>query len=436
MNSKKEFLARPAGITRREALAGAAALGLGLGCPAARAQLDIEITGVGSNLFPIAVPAFSGGKQAPVDIASVISSDLARSGKFRLTGPKDEIPYSQTLSPTADFFASSGANAAVAGAVAAKGAGSWTITVKLFDTVNGQVTDSVSLASTSSNLRLTAHRIADRIYEKLTGIPGCFASRIAYIQQRGKTYELVIADSDGETPRVALRSREPIISPAWSPNGAQVAYVSFEARKPVVFVHELSTGRRRAVAQFRGNNSAPAFSPDGKTLALALSRDGGTQIYLMGATGGTPRKFTSGYGINTEPVFSPDGAWLYFTSDRGGAPQIYRQRISGGAASRVTFGVSYAVSPALSPDGKKLAFVSRTARGFMVCVMELATGAVLTVSKSGGDESPSFSPNGELVLYAANKGALECACADGKATTRLSSRGGSIREPAWGPLIK
>lgn len=417
-------------------LASVATLGLTLASSSSLAQLDIEISGVGASRFPIAVPAFSGNSAAPINMASVIASDLMRSGKFRQVGLQEEIPYNQVLSPTVDYLSAGNPNAAVTGSIALKAPGSWTVTAKLFDTLKGQVLDTTSLSCASADLRMAAHKIADRIYEKIIGRPGCFASRIAYVQQRGKLYELVIADSDGEAPRIALRSREPIISPAWSPNGAQVAYVSFESRKPVVYIHELASGRRRPIAQFRGNNSAPAFSPDGRTLALALSRNGGTQIYLMSASGGAPRQATSGYGINTEPVFSPDGSWIYFTSDRGGAPQIYRQKVAGGAASRVTFNTSYAVSPALSPDGKKLAYVSRSASGFAINVQELDTGNVFMVSKAGNNESPSFSPNGELVLYAASRGALECASAEAKSLTRLSSRGGTIREPAWGPLIK
>lgn len=422
-------------LTRRAFAAGTAAA-LALACLPAHAQLDIEITGVGSNLFPLAVPGFSGQSACGTDIGSVISSDLQRSGKFRIAGPKTEAPYSQVLNPTADAFKSYGVNAAALGSVVRKSSG-WELSYKLFDVINGTVLDSASFSG--ANARLSAHKIADRIYQKLTGMPGCFASRIAYVQRRGSLYELIIADSDGENPRVALRSREPIISPVWSPNGSRVAYVSFESRKPVVFIHELSTGKRRAVAQFPGNNSAPAFSPDGSTLAVALSRDGGTQIYLMSVNGGAARRFTTGSGISTEPVFSPDGAWIYFTSDRGGKPQIYRKRVSGGSASRVTFGVSYAVSPALSPDGKKLAYIARTGRGFQVNVLELATGSNFVVSRTGGDESPSFSPNGELILYASGgrgSGVLYASSADGKISTRLSSRGGSIREPAWGPLVR
>ncbi len=425
-------------LSRRKLILGAMVCA-GISPLPAWAQLDIEITGVGSNLFPISVPAFSGTSAAPGNLSSVIASDLVRSGKFRQVGGTGEVSYAQVLNPDPQVFRQEGGNAAVIGTIAQSGRGAWKVTCRLLDTASGSVLGTWSDNCPTGDLRMEAHKLADRIYEKLMGGAGSFASRITYVQHRGNLYELIIADSDGENPRVALRSREPVISPVWSPDGNRVAYVSFEARKPVVYLHELRTGKRRVVANFPGNNSAPAFSPDGGKLAVALSRDGGTQIYLMNVNGGGAVRFTSGYGINTEPTFSPDGAWIYFTSDRGGAPQIYRQRVSGGKASRVTFSSGYAVSPALSPDGKKLAYVARTRRGFQIQVQDLATGSSIAVTRTSGDESPSFSPNGQQIVYATvsgNRGVLAVANADGSWSSKLSSRGGSIREPAWGPRLK
>ena len=435
--SHSEFLGNR--ITRRT-LASWAAVMLGAYSLPAMAQLDIEITGVGSSLFPIAVPGFSGTQAVSVPIGSIISSDLERSGKFRRVGSADEVPYTQVASPDPVSFAQAGANAAVIGSVSSKGSGRWEVAYTLLDVVSGKILDSQSFTAQASNLRMTAHKISDRIYKQLLGIPGCFASRIAYVQKSAGRHELVIADSDGENPRVALRSQEPIISPAWSPDGARVAYVSFESRKPVVYIHELSTGRRRAVANFPGNNSAPAFSPDGRRLAVALSRNGGTHIYLMGVNGGTPVQVTSGQSIDTEPAFSPDGAWLYFTSDRGGSPQIYRQPAGAapGKVSRVSFATSYAVSPALSPDGTKLAFAARTSRGFKVFVQDLATGDAVAIGDTTGDESPSFSPNSEFLMCASvanRRSILVMSSADGRTSSRLSSRGGGVREPSWGPMV-
>ena len=426
-------------ISRRGLIA-CSVLALGATSLPALAQLDIEITGVGSSLFPIAIPGFSGSRNASAPVGDIIASDLERSGKFRRVGSADEVPYTQVVSPDPIAFAQAGANAAVIGNITSKGNGRWEVAYTLLDAVNGNVLDSHAFTAPAQNLRMTAHKIADRIYKQLIGIPGCFASRIAYVQKNSSRHELVIADSDGENPRVALRSQEPIISPAWSPDGARVAYVSFESRKPVVYVHELSTGRRRAVANFPGNNSAPAFSPDGRRLAVALSRNGGTHIYLMNVSGGAPTQVTFGHSIDTEPVFSPDGAWIYFTSDRGGSPQIYRQPLAGATSkvSRVSFAASYAVSPALSPDGKKLAFAARTARGFKVFVQDLASGDAVAVGNTTGDESPSFSPNGEFLMSASvanRRRVLVMSSADGRTSSRLSSRGGGVREPAWGPMV-
>ena len=217
--------------------------------------------------------------------------------------------------------------------------------------------------SPASDLRLTAHRIADRIYEKLTGERGVFATRIAYVVQTSRNaWELHIADADGANPQSALRSREPIISPAWSPDGSRLAYVSFETGKPVVYVHTVATGARKAVANFRGSNSAPAWSPDGKTLAVTLTREGNSQVFLMNADGGNVRRLTTSSGIDTEPSFSPDGQSIYFTSDRGGGPQVYRMPATGGGAQRVTFNGDYNISPRLSPDGKLLAYVGASRR--------------------------------------------------------------------------
>ena len=265
-----------------------------------------------------------------------------------------------------------------------------------------------------------------------------FASQIAYVAQLGRRqYELVVADSDGANAAAALRSAESIISPAWSPDGRRLAYVSFEQRKAIVYVHELASGVRMPVARYRGNNSAPAFSPDGQQLAVALSKDGLTQIYLTRADGTGLRRFTHSYGIDTEPVFSKDGEWIYFTSDRGGSPQIYRQRVTGSQAERVTFGSNYAISPDVSPDGRRLAYISRIENKFRTAILDLATGQDLLVTNTERDESPSFAPNGRFLVYATEengRGILGACSADSRLTTRLRGQG-NIREPAWGPVL-
>lgn len=402
----------------------------------ALAQFRVEVTGVGLTQVPIAIAAFRGEAEAPQKVAAIVLADLERSGQFRGVDA-GAATLDESARPDVGGLRQRGADALAAGSVTRLADGRWDVRFRLWDVVKGTDLGGQSYAVTAGDLRLAAHRVADFIYEKLTGERGVFSTRIAYVTKAGSRFNLWVADADGENAQSALSSPEPIISPAWSANGAQLAYVSFESRKPVVYVHDVASGRRRLLANFRGSNSAPAWSPDGRTLAVTLSYEGGSQLYTIDANGGQPRRLTQSAGIDTEPVYSADGRFVYFVSDRGGAPQIYRVAASGGNAERVTFTGSYNISPALSHDGRWLAYISRIGGNFKLQVMELATGTVTGITDSTADESPSFAPNGKLIVYATRQGgreALMTTTLDGKIKARLAGQGGDIREPDWGPF--
>lgn len=404
---------------------------------AAHAQLRVEVSGVGSNQLPIAVAAFADEGIAPQQITTIIRDDLARSGYFKLIEVGGVI--SETSAVNFGDWKSRGAEALVVGSVQRLSDGRFDVRYKLLDTIKSSTLSGFALAAPAANTRLTAHRIADDIYEKLTGVRGAFATRVAYVTKAGNEYRLEIADADGEGVQVALRSNEPIISPAWSPDGTKVAYVSFEAKKPVVYVQNLITRERTVIANYKGSNSAPAWSPDGSKLAVSLSRDGLTQIYLVNANGSGLQRLTTTSGIDTEPQFSADGQFIYFLSDRSGGPQIYRMGATGGEARRVTFGGSYNITPRISPDGKTLAYISRREGKFQLYSLDLASGQEQRLSDTAKDESPSFSPNGRYIMYATEsgrRGSLAVVSVDGKLKQKLTVQAGDIREPTWGPFMK
>ena len=402
------------------------------------AQLRVEVSGVGLTQLPITIAAFRGQELAPQKLSSIVQADLERSGQFRgIDGAG--MAMDELSRPDLTAWRKRGADSLVAGSVTRLADGRFDVRFRLWDLTRGQDLGGQSYAVTQADLRQSAHRIADFAYEKLTGDKGIFSTRIAYVTKVAQRYSLWIADADGENAQSALASPEPIISPAWSPLGGQLAYVSFESRKPVVYVHEVATGKRRLLANFRGSNSAPAWSPDGRTLAVTLSRDGGSQLYLIDAQGGEPNRLSQSSSIDTEPVFSTDGRTIYFVSDRGGSPQIYKMAATGGSVERLTFTGSYNISPAISPDGKSLAYISRVSGAFRLHLMELATGTTVAITDSSSDESPSFAPNGRLIIYASTlqgRETLMTTTLDGRIKTRLAGQSGEIREPDWGPLQK
>lgn len=398
------------------------------------AQFRVEVTGVGLTQLPVLVAPFKGEAQAPEKIADIVQANLTRSGQFKPL-PSATLVLDEMSKPDWAALRPRSAEALVAGSVTRLANGRYDVRARLWDAVKGVEKSEFKDQVAASDLRLSAHRISDWMYQQLTGTPGMFTSRLTYVTKSGGRYQLWVADSDGQNARSALSSPEPIISPSWSPSGTHLSYVSFEQRKPVVYVHELSTGKRRVVANFKGSNSAPTWAPDGASLVVTLSREGGSQLHRVSLQSGQAQRLTTG-SINTESAFSPDGSTLYFVSDRGGSPQIYKMPAIGGQPQRVTFSGSYNISPAISPNGRWLAYVSRLTGGFRVHLMELATGQVTAVTDTLADERPSFAPNSQLLVYATKQAgeALMTTTLDGRIKARLVGQGGDIREPHWGPL--
>ncbi|MEY3352842.1 MAG: hypothetical protein RL533_1152 [Pseudomonadota bacterium] len=413
---------------------------IGLFVPPVNAQMNIEIKGVGQTLYPIAVTRFKDEDKLPVKISDVIRQNLTRSGYFRNVELGNGVEDDQVI-PNFKTWAARGADALAVGSVTQKSPGQYEVRYRLYDIRKGESLNGLIVSASEDNLRLAAHKISDDIIFKLLGERGVFSTRLSYVMKEGKRYRLVISDADGQNMRNALNSSEPIISVAWSPDGQKIAYVSFEDRKPVVYVHELVTGRRIVLSNERGNNSAPSWAPDGKSLAVSLSKDGNTQIYRVNADGSNLRRLTQGNTIDTEPQFSPDGKFLYFTSDRGGNPQIYRMSADGERgepARRITFKQPYATSPRISPDGKYLAYIGGAGGGFKLFLMNLATGDSTPMTDTSFDESPSFAANGRYILYSTQVGGkkvLAAVSVDGYVKQILSVPGSDVRQPSWGPFM-
>lgn len=412
--------------------------GIALLSMAAHAQLAIEITGAGASRFPVAIPIFENEGALPRAVTDVVRADLERSGLFNLVD-LGLVALPESVRPDLVNIRGRGADAVLTGSVIAQADGRFDVRFRLFDTQRQSELGALAIRMAPAQYRNTGHRIADFVYEKLTGQAGYFSTRIAYVVKSGGRYELQVADADGMNPQTALVSREPIISPSWAPDGQRLAYVSFEAKKPVVYVHNLPTGQRNVLANFRGSNSGPTWSPDGQRLAVVLTKDGNSQLYILNSDGSGARRVTSSGGIDTEPAWSPDGEWIYFSSDRSGGAQIYRVSVNGGTAQRVTFQGTYNVSPRLSSDGKSMAYISRNEGRFQVAIMDLATRQTTVLTNSNRDESPSFAPSGRMILYATEsggRGVLSAVSSDGRIKQRLSIQASDVREPAWGPQPK
>lgn len=421
---------------------------LGLCLPAwVQAALTIEITQGMDGAVPIAVVPFDSeqNRYTPKqNVAAIIADDLRRSGRFAPLAEQDLIARpTQVKQVRFQDWRTTGVENLVIGKIETVADDQYRIQFRLFDVFRGKQISGYSLPASASRLRYVAHRISDLIYQKLTGQPGAFATRIAYIvsdKVNGVTeYQLQLADSDGYNPHTLLTSREPLMSPAWSTDGRMLAYVSFENRKAVIFKQNVLSGKRTKVASFRGINGAPAWSPDARSLALTLSRDGNPEIYRMRISDGKLQRLTNSAAIDTEPVWSPDGKNIIFTSDRGGSPQLYRVASQGGRAQRITFEGTYNASADFSPDGRKLAMVHSEGRGFQIAQLDLDSGQLRVLTDGRLDESPSYAPNGAMIIYATeagHKGILAAVSSDGRFRQRLSLRKGNVREPVWSPFEK
>jgi len=412
---------------------------------AAQAELTIEIT-EGIKRRPVAVVPFGwqgNSPNMPLDIAQVISSDLTRSGRFAPI-PVDDMLQTPTSGVDMDFddWAILGVEAVVVGKVIQSGENAYNVQFQLFDVFGRDQLVGYRMPASRGTMRRVAHRAADMIYEKLTGIKGVFDTKVAYVtaEQRGngRLYSLIVSDQDGENEHKIMESKDPIMSPAWSPDSRRVAYVSFEGNKSSVFIQTLRTGNRIKVSSKPGINGAPAFSPDGRKLVLTLGGvDGNLDIHVLDINSRQTKRLTTHRAIDTEGSWSPDGRHIYFTSDRSGGPQIYRVSANGGAAERVTFDGSYNARPRLSPDGAKLAMVHLEGGNYRIAVMDLDRKDLLILSAGRQDESPSFAPNSDTLIYATRQqrnGVLESVTADGLIRQRLTSGEGDVREPVWSPF--
>jgi TolB protein len=420
-------------------------LSLMLSFSAMSAALKIEITQGVSSAQPIAVVPFltPGGQPLPVDIAQIISDDLTRSGLFKSLPRLDMLNKPSSMDQV-NFrnWQALGQDNLVIGKVVLGANGAMNVQFQLFDVYKGEQLTGFSIPTNGSDLRGVAHRISDLIYERLTGQKGAFSTRMVYVTStRGADskfeYKIQVADADGFGSKTIVTSSEPLMSPAWSPKGDKISYVSYENRRSSIYTQTLRTGQREKLRSFKGINGAPSWSPDGSQLALTLSKDGSADIYIYNVITRSFRRLTRSYAIDTEPSWSPDGRQIIFTSDRGGKPQIYKISVNGGKAARVTFEGSYNARASFSPDGANITMVHRVNGQYRIATMELKTGFVNVLTEGKLDESPSYAPNGSMILYSTNDGfqsILAAVSSDGKVRQKLRLEGGAVREPAWSPF--
>jgi TolB protein len=422
-------------------------IGFVMFCPRSWAELVVEVTHGQDDAIPIAIVPFSSAQEAAAtfDVAQLVSDDLARSGRFKSMARKDMIEQPHTGANIGfDDWRRLNNDYILVGQVQPQGGDRFNIVFELYNVLNRQRLLGYQISANQAGLRLASHQVADMVYQKILGVRGAFATRIAYISVLGhlpsKSYQLVVADADGMNPRIVMQSNEPLMSPSWSPDGQSLAYVSFEDKLPTVYVQLLKSGERRRVSARAGVNQAPAWSPDGKKLALTLStRDGNLDIYTLDLTTQALTRITDDPGIDTEPQWSKDGASIYFTSDRAGGPQIYRVGIQpGDKPRRLTFQGSYNARPRLSPDESQLAFVTQEDGAYHIAVMDLrGRGDVQALTRGRFDVSPSYAPNGAEIIYASRdrgRGVLALVSADGRVQERLVSSEGEVQEPAWSPF--
>ena len=423
-----------------------AALLLPFAALAQQRGLEIDIVGGSASATPITVVPmpYQGAASAPsTEVSAVVAADLDRSGQFRSL-PAAQIVEKPTRGGEIQFptWRALKQDYIVVGRVVDAGEGAFRVEYELFDVAKGERLLGLAMTARSNAMRDVAHQMADAIYEKITGVRGAFWTRIAYVTASGlganTRNALMVADSDGYNPQTIVRSAEPLLSPDWSPDGRKLAYVSFERGNSSIYVQDIATGSRELVASFRGINSAPSFSPDGRKLAMALSRSGNPEIYVMDLGSKQLTQLTNHFGIDTEPTWSADGNTIYFTSDRGGRPQIYQVAASGGSASRVTFQGNYNAKATVSSDGKKIAVAQGAGNTYKIAMMDRSLGSPSwsTLSPGSLDESPSFAPNGSMILYAAReggRGVLYSVSTDARVRQRLVLADGDVREPSWGP---